>query len=72
MTIRFKICMDNNVKTVMYSNIYTTSKEDPSLKEVVAELRAHANQLYEDRCFRVPCSAMIRFNYKDKSLLITY
>ena len=55
----------------MYSGIESI-EETASVKDAVELLRNRANELYEERHFRIPCSGMIRFTYKGKSLLITY
>ena len=71
--IRFTIelYMNTGEYCQMYSGI-TSIKDDASLRDAVATLRNRANELYTERHFRVPCSGMIRFTYKGKSLLITY
>jgi hypothetical protein len=55
----------------MYSGI-DSIEENASVKDVIEALRNRANELYEERHFRIPCSGMIRFTYKGKSVLITY
>lgn len=72
MGIRFTIELFINEKYCqMYSGIDSID-ENASVKDAVELLRNRANKLYEERHFRIPCSGMIRFKFKGKSLLITY